>query len=189
VTADGGRGSLPSDGSWDDIERLVLEMSNRLFAIAFRILGHRADAEDAVQNAWIKAIRRWRRASSLPTREAQCALMVRVVINEARQLNRRRYRKREFPGIDGVNGEEGPHASEDDEERLQAKDRLRLAWQAIGELPPGRREVVVLYTAGYEYGEIAEMLGIRVSTVGSHMSNARKYLRGAVPDAREGEPE
>ena len=189
MTADSDRTSLPPDGSSDDIERLVLEMSSLLFAVAFRILGHRADAEDAVQNAWIKAIRHWSRGASLPAREKQWALMVRAVINEARQVNRRRYRKKEFLGIDGVDGKESTHTPEDAERHLRAKERLRLTWQAIGKLPPGRREVVVLYTAGYEYGEIAEMLGIRVSTVGSHMSNARKYLRGVVPDAREGDPE
>ena len=55
-------------------------------------------------------------------------------------------------------------------------------------LPEARKVVVGLYAAGYEYGEIAEMLGVHVSTVRSHMSNARKYLRRVLPGAGEGKP-
>jgi DNA-directed RNA polymerase specialized sigma24 family protein len=53
-------------------------------------------------------------------------------------------------------------------------------------LPEARKVVVGLYASGYEYGEIGEMLGVHVSTVRSHMSNARKYLRRILPGAREG---
>jgi RNA polymerase sigma-70 factor (ECF subfamily) len=180
VTADSG-GHVPSD----DIECLVRAMSERLFRIAFRILGNHADAEDAVQNAWINAMRSWPRVGALPTRAEQCAFMVTVVTNEARQLKRWRYRKREGLGVDG---KENPGVPEDEEMHLEVKEKLRLAWQAISSMPGGRpAEVIVLYTAGYEYGEIAEMLGIRVGTVRSHMSNAREYLRGVWPDAGEGE--
>lgn len=179
MTAGSDGGHVPSD----DIELLVRAMSKQLFRIAFRILGNHADAEDAVQNSWINAIRSWPRLSSLPW-EGQCAFMVTIVANQARQLNRWRYRKRECLGVDG---KENPDVPEDEEMRMQAKEGLRLAWQAISRMPDGRpADVVVLRAAGYEYREIAEMLGITVSAVRSHMYNAREYLRGVWPDAGEG---
>jgi RNA polymerase sigma-70 factor (ECF subfamily) len=57
-----------------------------------------------------------------------------------------------------------------------AAEHLRRVWRAIGELPDGNREVVVLFAAGYEYEEIAAMLDVAVSTVRSHISSARRRL-------------
>ena len=166
-----------------DIDQLVREIGVPLFRVAFRILDSGADAEDAVQNAWVRG---WRRVASLRTWNEQRAFMIRVVVNEARQLIRRRYRKQECLGVEG---EERAHTSEDIEQRMEAKEKLRLAWQAIDRLPEGCREVMALHTAGYEYGEVAEMLGIHVSTVRSHISNARKHLRQVPPGVWEGKPE
>lgn len=177
--------SAPAHVSSDDVDGLVRVMSGQLFRIAFRILGHRADAEDAVQNAWVKALRYWPRVGSLPTREEQRRLMVKVVVNEALRLTRKPDRTRESLG---TVGKENSAAREALEDHVQTRERLRLTWRAIAKLPEGRREVVVLYAAGYEYGEIAEMLGIRVSTVRSHMSNAREDLRRVLPGAGEGKP-
>ena len=72
------------------------------------------------------------------------------------------------------------------EEQAQAREDLRLAWQVISKLPEGRQEVVICYATGYEYREIAAMLGIGVTTVRSHISNARKQLRQAMPGDGEG---
>jgi DNA-directed RNA polymerase specialized sigma24 family protein len=59
--------------------------------------------------------------------------------------------------------------------------------QAISELPDENREVVLLFAAGYEYGEIAEMLDIAVSTVRSHICSARRRLpRASSPDGEKG---
>jgi DNA-directed RNA polymerase specialized sigma24 family protein len=43
-----------------------------------------------------------------------------------------------------------------------------------------------LYAAGYEYEEIATLLGIKISTVRSHMSNARRQLSETVSRKRKG---
>jgi RNA polymerase sigma-70 factor (ECF subfamily) len=186
VTADPGEISAPAHLSPDDLDRLVRAMSEALFRIAYRILGNRADAEDAVQNAWVKVLRTWPRVGSPPTWEEQCRLMVKVAVNEALQLIRKPYRRRESLGTDG---KEKPGISEPVEEHVQVRERLRLTWHAIAELPEGRREVMGLYAAGYEYGEIAEMLGKKVSTVRSHMSNAREDLCRVLPDTGEGRPQ
>jgi RNA polymerase sigma-70 factor, ECF subfamily len=147
VTAEPGGIAAPPDVSPDEIEPLVRAMSGLLFRIAFRILGNGADAEDAVQNAWIKAMRSWPRVSSLATAEEQCAFMIHIVVKEALQLIRKRYRRRESLGADG---KEDPSVLEYVEDYAQIREELRLAWQAIGRLPEGRRAVVVLYTAGYD---------------------------------------
>jgi RNA polymerase sigma-70 factor (ECF subfamily) len=186
VTAETSGLSAPPHVLSDDIEPLVRAMSGLLFRIAFRILGSREDAEDAVQNAWIKAMLCWPRVASIATAEEQRAFMVHVVVKEALQIIRKRYRRRESLGADG---KEDSRVLEPVAEHIQAREELRLTWEEISTLPEARKVVVCLYAAGHEYGEIAEMLGINVSTVGSHMSNARKHLRRVLPDVWEGKAE
>ena len=187
MTADPGELSARPRISADDIDRLFRAKGALLFGIAFRILGNREDAEDTVQNAWIKAMLPWPGVgSSLETLDQQCAFMVTVVVNRALQRIRERDHKRESLGTDP---KEDPRILEPVEEYLRVRERYQAACRAIARLPEGCREVIALYAAGYEYGEIAEMLGVRVSTVRSHMSNARKYLRRVLPGAGEGKPE
>lgn len=180
MTAEPGGLSAPPHVSSDDIEPLVRAMSGLLFRIAFRILGNHADAEDAVQNAWIRAMLCWPRVASIAAADEQRAFMVHVAVKEALQIIRKRYRRRESLGADG---KENPRALEPVAEQVQVREELRLTWQEISTFPEARKVVVGLYAAGHEYGEIAEMLGIHVSTVGSHISNARKHLRRVLPDA------
>jgi RNA polymerase sigma-70 factor, ECF subfamily len=195
MTAELGGLAEPPRVSSDDIEPLVRAISGLLFGIAFRILGNHADAEDAVQNAWIKAMLCWPRVASIATVDEQCAFMVNVAVKEALQIIRKRYRRREAFGTEGKENTRGACLAacggglEPVAEQVQVREELRLTWQEISTMPETRKVVVGLYAAGHEYGEIAEMLGIHVSTVGSHISNARKHLRRVLPGAQEGKPE
>jgi RNA polymerase sigma-70 factor (ECF subfamily) len=186
VTADSDERAAPPRAPYHDIETLVREMGELLYGVACGILRNIADAEDVVQNTYVKALLNWPRVDSLPTWSDQCAFMVRIVTNEVKQLKRKRYWKAEYLGD---NGEEIPRIPDDVDEHLQTKEHLRLLWQAIYTFREERRDVVAVFAAGYEYGEIAEMLGIHVSTVRSHMSNARQYLRREFPGVWEGIPE
>jgi RNA polymerase sigma-70 factor (ECF subfamily) len=153
--------------------------------VAFRCLGHRADAEDAVQNSCIGAMRCWREFARLETAAQQRAYLVKTVTNEALQILRQPYRRRELFTIEGTEpGETEPGWIPElpGAPGHTAKERLRRVWQAISQLPDGNREVVALFAAGYEYSEISEMLDIAVSTARSHINLARKRLRQAVPD-------
>jgi RNA polymerase sigma-70 factor, ECF subfamily len=149
-----------------------------LIRVAHGLMGNRADAEDAVQNGYYKLLTAWPRISSLPSAQAQRAYLARIVINEALQILRDSYRKWECPPTDeaglGV-------VQESLDERLQAKDDLRLVWEAISELPGMRRDVVTLFAAGYSYREIAKMLGVNTGTVRAHISYARRQLSRAIP--------
>ena len=173
--------SQAAEGAYRDVESLIRATHAGLVRAAFRLLGNRADAEDAVQEGCIKVMLRWPMVGGLATARQQRAYLLTVVMREALQILRQPYRKRERP-------EAG--AAEDaritDEAGLEAGEQLRAVWRAIGELPVGCRDVVILFAAGYEYREIASALGVHVSTVRSHMSNARKQLPRAAPGGPEG---
>lgn len=168
-----------------DIDSLIRATHDQLTRAAFRCLGSQADAEDAVQDACVKAMRSWRRIGTLATAKEQRAYLLRIVVNETLQIRRRPYWKREFPGIEAK--ELGCVPGHLDDNGLAASYRLRLVWKAINELPEGRREVTTLYAAGYTYEETAAMLDLSVSTVRSHISLARQHLSETVPDDRKEE--
>jgi len=139
-----------------------------------------------MQNAYVRLTLNWPLVSSLATARKQCAWLLRVVANESLQIIRVRIREGGPALIDAELAERlcSPYSVP---EQVAAREDLRSAWQGISALPQACQTVVVLFTAGYDYGEVAAMLGVRVSTVRSHMSNARKQLRLAIPDIGEGE--
>jgi RNA polymerase sigma-70 factor, ECF subfamily len=185
VTAEPDNPAVPLQEPFGDVESLIRATHHELVRVAFRRLGNRPDAEDAVQEACIKAMRAWPRVGSLPTVGQQRAYMFKVVANEALQVVRQRQLKRESLGV-GEGDNSRSIELPDGGEKI-AGDHLRLVWEAISELPGRCRETTILFAAGYEYHEIAAMLGIQVSTVRSHINHARGQLPRTAPDAWEGD--
>lgn len=132
--------------------------------LAQRLLsGHHADAEDAVQEAWVRAVRllaafRWE--SSVRT------WLCGIVINCCRERLRRRRPVTGLSAADEIAAPPAPSVSPRDLESL-----LRA-------LPDGYRQVLVLHDVqGYTHEEIAALLGISDGTSKSQLSRARAVLR------------
>jgi len=137
-----------------------------------------------MQSACIKVLLMWPKVSGFPTAGKQRAYLHSAVRNEALQILRKRRRRKECYDL----GESGdPRIPEHLAELARARKDLRLALKLIDEMPTARRGVVKLRIANYGYGEIAAMLDISVSTVRSHISDARKHLRRVMPGDWEGE--
>jgi RNA polymerase sigma-70 factor (ECF subfamily) len=175
-----------------DVESLIRAAHDDLVRAAYRLLGNRADAQDAVQEGCIKVMRKWATVGTLPTAQQQRAYLRTVVLREGLQILRQPYRRRESLGADQTadprSTDEAGHAAVQ-EAGQEAGEHLRLVWKAIAELPEGRQDAMVMFAAGYGYPEIAAALGVDVSTVRSHISNARKQLPRPAPGELEGEPE
>lgn len=186
MTADWVGGPMSGQDRYLDIESLIRDIHGELGRVAFRVLGHRADAEDAVQNGCVAAMRYWPQVARLETARQQRAYLVTTVTNEAlKMLLRDKYRKHELLTVEGTEPggtEPGWLPEFPGGPGYAARERLRCVWQTISGLSDGNREVVALYAAGYQYQEISEMLQVAVSTVRSHVSSARVRLRRAVPD-------
>jgi RNA polymerase sigma-70 factor (ECF subfamily) len=150
-----------------DWDRVVREHGPRVFAIAWRILGHAADAEDVVQEAFLQAhqtslagpIRCW---SALLRRLATC-----------RALDRLRRRRPTVPLHEQAPGKNGDGPEEIALERELA-ERLR---QSLGQLPQREAEVLCLrYFDDLSYESIAEALQIRPGAVAVALHKARTRL-------------
>jgi len=171
---------MPSEDPYGDAGSLFRAAHADVVRAAFALLGNHADTEDAEQNSFYKLMVAWDRVAELPTTGSQRAYLIRIVINEALQILRYPHPRWERLDVDPGEGEYGV-VQESLDERLEAREDLRLVWKAISELPEVRRVVVVLRAAGYEYGEIAAELGISISAVRSHISYARKQLSKTAP--------
>ncbi|MBI4423143.1 MAG: sigma-70 family RNA polymerase sigma factor [Elusimicrobia bacterium] len=132
------------------------------------------DAEEAAQAAWVKALdalARFRLRSSFRT------WLVRIAINEARNLLRRR----RFHASPPASPEAGPAweglPGPDQETAL---DRRLDLERALERLARRERQITVRRLAGYELREIARALGVSEGTVKSTLSDARRKLRKAL---------
>jgi len=146
-----------------------------LYPAALRLVGgHAGDAEDAVQETWIRAVERlagfrWR--SSLRT------WLTGITVNCCRELLRRRAARPDASGAESVE----PSARTD-----APLLRLDLA-AAVDALAPGYREVLVLHDVlGHTHDEIAELLGVAAGTSKSQLSRARAELRRRLDGAPTG---
>ena len=150
---------------------LVRRHEHVAFRTALAICGSRADAEDAAQDAVIKAYRSLGRfRAGAPWRP----WLLSIVANEAR--NRRRSAgRREHLAVRAAGAAQ--HAPDPVDAMLAAAQRRELV-DALAQLDPPQREVVVLrHLVGLSEAECAAVLGCRPGTVKSRLSRALDRLR------------
>jgi RNA polymerase sigma-70 factor (ECF subfamily) len=164
-------------GKREALEELFRRYRAPAYRVAYRLLGHEADALDAVQEAFVKAL------THLDGFRGQSAFktwLLRVVSNAALDLGRQRGR-REAHGLQGTSadGEASQPVRPDDPARgLERADLRRLLTEALATLPEAQRRTFVLHAdAGLSYREVAEVLGISIGTVMSRLYYARQKLR------------
>ena len=161
-------------------DELVRRHMRRAHAVAFRLLGHREDAEDLVQDAFIQALDK---IDSFDAGRPFAPWFFRILTN--RGLNARQSRSlravSEIPD-DTATSAESPDRSA---ERGDLRRRLR---QAVAALPERQRLIVQLFEIdGWTSGEIAAALGIADGTVRWHVHEARRILREALGPLRRQE--
>lgn len=162
-------------GDAEAFAALVHECSDRLYAVAYRILRDRDRAEDALQQTLIHV---WEDLPSLRDPERFDAWTYRLVVHasyrEARRERRWSSRVREITADPPDDDRVG---------RVVDRDELEHAFEA---LTPEHRAVVVLrYFVGLPLTEIAETLGIPAGTAGSRLHYAVRSLRASFDaDAR-----
>ena len=167
-----------ASGHRQALDELFRRYRQPAYRVAFRLLGHEADALDAVQEGFIKALTH---LHSFQGRSSFKTWLLRVVSNAALDLGRQRGR-REAVSLDA------PHAADltdarllsADEsgsglERAELRQRLDLALDSLSEV---QRQTFVLYADGeLSYREIAETMEISIGTVMSRLFYARQKLR------------
>jgi RNA polymerase sigma-70 factor (sigma-E family) len=153
-----------------EFERFVTDSVDDLLRTAHLIVWDETEAEDLVQESFIKLAKRWPRVRNM---ESPRAYARRVLVNMA--LDGRKSRARWRQELNG----ELPHDAADDGsardlKRVDARDELLCA---LSHLPPRQRSVLVLrYLADLSEAQVAEALGCSVGTVKSTTSRALEAL-------------
>lgn len=170
-------------------EQLVRRHERRVFRATFAVLGNFEDAEEAMQDTFVKAFRhisQFRRESRFTT------WLTRIAINEALQ---RRQSRKEFVPLDESSGAAQfvPRRYEmwrADPEKLYGKRELRqIIEAAIQSLPAIYREAFVLRDVEeMSAEEAAEAIGITVGALKSRLLRARLMVREALAASLEQPP-
>lgn len=150
-----------------DWEALVTQNENRLYRVALAILGDPHEAEDAVQDAFVRYLEK-----APGDLENPPAWLMRVLVNGCKSRLRLAWRR--VAPLPETLPAPGPEEREELEELFS--------------LPPEDRAVIHLhYYEGYSTEEIAQMMSCRPGTVRSRLFRARERLKKLLEESQKGE--
>jgi len=161
---------------------LMTRGNQRLFRIARSVLRDESEAEDALQEAYVRAFAKlseFRGESSIYT------WLTRIVLNEAHGRLRKRRHTVELSAVEAAQAGEGrilafPGAvvSDDPERDAALAETRRLLERAVDALPEGFRLVFMMREVeGCSIAETAANLGLKAETVKTRLHRARRLLR------------
>jgi len=167
--------AAPNDTAF---EKLLRPHFDRLYRLAWRLCGQKAEAEDLFQELLIKAFGKLDDLVKIDEPGSWlCRMMYNLFIDERRRFARRRMHTVEEgelagDGLAGLPGTQNPALDHERRERLLALDT------ALRQLSDEHRIVVLLHdTEGYKLLEIQDLTGVPVGTIKSRLHRARARLR------------
>jgi len=169
------------DGEREAFGELVARHSRAMMAIARAYFAEEADAEDAVQDAFVKA---WEALGQLERPERFAAWLARITSRTSIDILRARRDKlslADFATSVPLRPRVGPEQLTP--AALASKgERAEMLRAAIGRLPENYRVVIMLrYSADMSYAATAAYLDVPVTTVETRLHRAKKALRDLLP--------
>lgn len=162
------------------VRTLIRQNNRRLFRLARSIMKDDSEAEDVVQESYVRGFTRldaFRGESSLGT------WLTRIVINEAYGRLRRRRITANWDGVEAVHGAQAqiipfPSPQSDPERTMAQREINQILECAIDALPePFRIVLVARLVEEMSIEETAELLDLRPETVKTRLHRARRLLR------------
>lgn len=159
-------------------ETLFETHRSRLFGLSYRLLGSRSDAEDVVQDAWL----RWQQADHANIRDPEAWLVTAATRLGIDRLRAARVRREQYigpwlPEPFEIDESPGP------DDRAELAEQVSLAFLAVLErLGPEERAAFLLKEAfDYEYAQIAPLLGQSEANCRQMVHRARERVQAARP--------
>lgn len=146
--------------------------SAKLFGVSLRILGNRTEAEDALQEVFVKI---WQQASKFrPGTASPMTWLITVARNHA--IDRLRTRRGGHVDIDAA-AEIPDRSKTPEQEAINTGERHRID-ECMAALKPERAEAVRLaYVEGESYNDLADRLGVPLNTVRTWLRRSLLQLR------------
>ncbi|MGH2968255.1 MAG: RNA polymerase sigma factor [Solirubrobacteraceae bacterium] len=176
--------SRAAAGDRDAFEKLVRGHADRLYAVVLRFCGDPGEAEEVVQEAFLRA---WRSIDRFEGRSQFFTWLCRIGLNEAKRRAGRR------PSADALSVEEGalaqtPDLSHAPERRAEQHDLRAALERAVRALPEGYRTPLILRDVeGLSTEEAAEIMGLREAAFKSRLHRARLVVRDAIDSHLQGD--
>ena len=159
--------ALAQAGDAQAFERLYRQHVPRIHALVRRMVGGDADAEELVQDVFVRA---WQRLGTFRGEAAFGTWLHRLAVNLV--LNWLKGSAKDRWLVDGDVLEIAPARMARPDVRMDLED-------ALAKLPPGARQVFVLHDVeGFRHEEIADQLGVTSGTTKAQLHRARMLLRG-----------
>lgn len=173
-------------GDRDAAAVLVRRYYDECWRFAYRMTGHRADAEDAVQETFLRALRALDRYEE---RQRFRGWLFRILTNRCRTLLVRRRRGLRLLSTHDVAQLPAADVDEDDERRdAIPPEQLADALQhALGQLGSRAREAFLLkHAEGMDYAQMAEITGVGVSALKMRVKRACDVMRPLLQESLHG---
>ena len=152
-------------------EALYESHGARMKSLALNVLGNRSDAEDAVQEAFLRA---YKNRHAFRSDAALWTWMYRILLNACHDIGRGRATRRDNQMVDAAAAVDLPSPTRDCPMRLTLE-------RAVGGLAPIYRDVFLLCEVeGYTHREVADILEIPEGTSKGRLFEARRQLKNAL---------
>ncbi|MBO5666592.1 MAG: sigma-70 family RNA polymerase sigma factor [Firmicutes bacterium] len=172
--------ALAKAGDERSFELLIQQCKTKAYNIALRYLHNEEDAMDALQESFIKI---YRHLGSFKEGSKFDTWVYRIVVNTCNDMLRKNHgapvesiirsdEEEEEYTLELPDPEPGP------QESLLRKEQAKLILEALEQLKPDQKEVIVLRDIqGFAYEEISEMLNCSIGTIKSRINRSRSRLR------------
>jgi RNA polymerase sigma-70 factor (ECF subfamily) len=167
--------TFPAQSTAEQVEAVVRQHARFVYQVAYAVLGHPQEAEDAAQETFIRV---WKHAKELSGILNERAWLARIAWRVASD-SRRKHSKLEIVADEGLLESEA--SGIDAEEGMIRSQQVALLQRMIAMLPNDLREILALSTVEEMTSvEIAAALGISESSVRGRLLRARQLLREKV---------
>ena len=162
----------------DTAERLFVTYHATLVRYLTRRLGDRDWAEEVAQETFVRALRQ---EGAMVNERAWVFAVAHNLVRDGARRDARNRRHLELMAAEARDDE-----STDDEQTEERAEQLRMARQALATLTEKDRQALLLKEEGLDYQEIADVLQIEKSSVGTTLSRARRRLAESYEDIAAG---
>jgi len=171
---------LSREGDAAAIEALIHSFEARLYRLALSMLNDPAEADEATQDAFVKA---FRRLSSFRGEAGLATWLYAIALNVCRERLRQRRARERLARIWRAVGLAEESAEPRPEQIAIAREADRAVWRAVERLNDQQREVVILrYYHDLKLDDIAQVMGVSERTVRTWLQRAHDQLREWLKD-------
>jgi RNA polymerase sigma-70 factor (ECF subfamily) len=166
-----------AQGDQAALAELIRRHQRRLYQVAYRLLKDPLEAEDALQEVFLKV---YEHAHRFEPKATVSAWLHRITANHCLNRLRQRYPQE---SLDREDAPSIPDSGATPLQALEEQDLSRRLEQLLANLPENQRRALILKRfAGLSYQEIADEMGLSSQAVDGLLKRARQYLKKALQD-------